>query len=348
MWLKENYIFNFFSPIYYRDMMSTDIYKNRLRLELQAKYANLLKSLQQKYNADYIATQRDVRLNALAKRVKFGTLAQKLRQDQAQLKINYDIEYKAISSIQPEVIRFGGMKKALLVGINYRNSPYELHGCINDVLNVRRHLNGIGFPNENIALLTDDIPSSLPTKANILNEFTNLLKNAESNDLICFFYSGHGSNVRDLNNDEMDGLDETIVSKDLQYITDDELRSVIQQHLKKDVTLFAMFDSCFSGTMLDLKYNYTNNMTINNRYAETDGNVLVLSGCTDRQTSAECVINNVNQGALTWAFLSSCLTSKTWRQFIGQISTSMNNGLFTQTPQMTTGRLFNLDSAFFL
>lgn len=329
--------------------MELDIYKNYLRIDLQSKYKQLLDALQVTYNRESAMIRNQRNLTTIAKNIQLKTLYQKTVDKQAELKRNYDLEYNAISTIQYPVLRTNGaVKRAVLVGINYVETPYELHGCINDVMSIKRHLNDIGFHEENIQLLTDYTPDAFPTKSNILAAFTQLLQNAQPNDLLCFFYSGHGSNIRDMNGDEKDGLDEVIVSKDLQYISDDELRSIIRQHLKVDNTLFAMFDSCFSGTILDLKYNYNNRLNIDSRYSDTIGNVIVLSGCTDQQTSAESVINNVNQGALSWAFQSACISSTTWRQFLANINRTMNNGMFTQTPQLSSGKLINLDSPFFV
>ena len=88
----------------------------------------------------------------------------------------------------------------------------------------------------------------------------NLLINSKPGDLLVFGYSGHGSNISDKNNDETDGRDELIIPLDLKQIVDDELKQLIQTYLKKDVTLFALFDSCFSGTMLDLKYQFIDSL----------------------------------------------------------------------------------------
>ena len=45
------------------------------------------------------------------------------------------------------------IKKALLIGINYVGSEYELSGCINDVKNVRQFLtDNCKFSSSNIKL----------------------------------------------------------------------------------------------------------------------------------------------------------------------------------------------------
>ena len=101
-----------------------------------------------------------------------------------------------------------------------------------------------------------DLTSLKPTKANILNEFKNLIINAKSGDVLFFYFSGHGSYTYDRNGDETDGRDEMLVSLDSLPIIDDDLKTILQNHLPREVTIIGIFDSCHSGTMLDLKYNY--------------------------------------------------------------------------------------------
>lgn len=240
----------------------------------------------------------------------------------------------------------------LLIGINYFNTKYKLFGCINDTQMLRQFLKRTGF--KNITTLTDD-KNPKPTKQNILSNFTNLLKNARSGDLIVFTYSGHGSNILDKNNDEVDKSDEVIIASDYNRILDDEFKKIIQQYLKRNVTLFALFDCCHSGTIFDLKYQYMDSTnydkdTINNNNADTLGNVIMISGCTDRQYSEDALINNKYQGAMTWSFLESMKTLKTptWRELLKNMRMLLQNGGYNQTPQLSCGRLINIDSKIIL
>ena len=190
---------------------------------------------------------------------------------------------------------------------------------------------------------------------NILDEFKKLLVYSEPGDLLFFLYSGHGSYILDKNGDEKDGYDELLVSCDLQGITDDELKILILQYLKKDVTLFAMFDSCFSGTILDLKYQFLDSLnydkyTENGKNIETIGNVYMISGCTEQQTSADANINNKAQGAMTWSLLESLKTSqpKTWRELIKSMRGLLKTSEYDQIPQFASGTFVDIDSNVFI
>ena len=246
-------------------------------------------------------------------------------------------------------------KKALCIGINYLGSPYELNGCFNDVNNIKSKLiNNYGFIEKDIIVLTDDTTSQIkPTKTNMLNEIQKLLVNAKSNDLLLLCFSGHGSQTTDLNGDEKDGLDEMIISADLQSITDDSLNSLIRTSIpasSTNVSLFVLFDSCHSGTMLDLKYQYldtlNNNLTLNEKNADTTCNIVMISGCLDKQTSADAYINNKSQGAMTWSFLESLNTNPnmTWKELTQSMRALLSNSQFEQIPQLSSGKFNNLDA----
>ncbi|KAL2263122.1 hypothetical protein VTK26DRAFT_8143 [Humicola hyalothermophila] len=156
-----------------------------------------------------------------------------------------------------------GRRKALLIGINYFNQRGQLRGCINDVKNMSAYLvENFGYKREDMVILTDDQqnPMSLPTKQNILRAMHWLVKDARPNDSLFFHYSGHGGQTKDLDGDEEDGYDEVIYPLDFRkngHITDDEMHRIMVQPLMAGVRLTAIFDSCHSGTALDLPYIYS-------------------------------------------------------------------------------------------
>jgi len=144
----------------------------------------------------------------------------------------------------------GGTKRALLIGINkYQELPW-LTGSRNDVevvhdLLVRRY----GFPEDNIHTLLDEAA----TRAAILDALQELVANAGPDDTIFIHYSGHGSQVEDLDGDEADKLDETICphdarTADVPDITDDELGRILGRLNVRSAVV--ILDSCHSGTAL--------------------------------------------------------------------------------------------------
>ncbi|TEA05987.1 Metacaspase-1 [Colletotrichum sidae] len=166
---------------------------------------------------------------------------------------NYNFQYSNCS----------GRRKALLIGINYFGQRGQLRGCINDVKNMSGYLvDRFGYKREDMVLLTDDQqnPMSQPTKQNLLRAMHWLVKDARPNDSLFFHYSGHGGQTKDLDGDEDDGYDEVIYPVDFRqtgHITDDEMHRIMVQPLQAGVRLTAIFDSCHSGTALDLPYIYS-------------------------------------------------------------------------------------------
>ncbi|KAI0969157.1 caspase domain-containing protein [Xylaria arbuscula] len=156
-----------------------------------------------------------------------------------------------------------GRRKALLIGINYFSQRGQLRGCINDVRNMSSYLvEHYGYKREDMVILTDDQqnPMSQPTKQNLLRAMHWLVKDARPNDSLFFHYSGHGGQTKDLDGDEPDGYDEVIYPVDFRqvgHITDDEMHRIMVRPLQSGVRLTAIFDSCHSGTALDLPYIYS-------------------------------------------------------------------------------------------
>ncbi|KAJ1502340.1 Ca(2+)-dependent cysteine protease [Coelomomyces lativittatus] len=84
-----------------------------------------------------------------------------------------------------------------------------------------------------------------------------LVDQAMPGDSLFLHFSGHGYQVKDISGDELDGYDEAILPCDFEtegYILDDVLYDILVRPLKEGVRLTVVFDSCHSGTALDLPY----------------------------------------------------------------------------------------------
>ncbi|KAG8922039.1 Ca(2+)-dependent cysteine protease [Tulasnella sp. 418] len=157
-----------------------------------------------------------------------------------------------------------GRKRGLFIGINYLAAPRaQLEGCINDAKKMRDFvITRFDYNEEDTLLLTDDTrdPRNYPSKANIIRAMLWLVQDARSNDSLFFHFSGHGGFVKDKDGDEEDGYDEAIYPADYKkagIIIDDYLHSILVQRLPMECRLTAVFDSCHSGTVLDLPYIYS-------------------------------------------------------------------------------------------
>ena len=312
--------------------------------QLLADYNKAVKQLATIYNTN-VANILKLKVKNQIKKNNLNNLKVQLQKDLATLKAKYDADLLLLK--RPVTTN----KKALLIGINYNGTSSKLNGCINDINSVSTLLTSkYAFKPESITKITDETKQK-PTRDVILASFAQFLASGVEGDLLFFSFSGHGSYTLDRNNDETNGNDEMLISSDLKGILDDELKSLIQNNLKKNVTLFALFDCCFSGTVLDLKYQYLDSLvndasSVNNNDAETKGNVIMISGCNDAQTSADAYIDKKYQGAMTWAFISVITTLTTppsWRDLLVKMRAKLKTSQFTQLPQLSSGCFIDIN-----
>ena len=333
--------------------MSSDLdtYKQNRINENNAIFNNNVSRLYSVVVSNIISVQRSRQSNNVKQR-QINSLTNQYYSNVNSLKTNLDKRILSIKNYVPKIITINKNKKALLIGINYTGTSNELYGCINDVNSIKERITKQGFNNINVIT---DLTTKKATRINILEGFKNLLMNCQAGDLLFFVYSGHGSYAIDRNGDEKDGRDELIVSCDLQGVLDDELKTLIQTYLKADVTLFALFDSCFSGSVLDLKYQFMDslnyeNFTENSKQLETLGNVFMISGCTDNQTSADAVFEGKANGAMTWSLLESLKQKPNinWRELVVNMRDLLKTSEFTQIPQFSCGTFENIDATVFI
>ena len=240
-------------------------------------------------------------------------------------------------------------RNALLIGMNYPETTYKLSGCVNDINTIEKLLIE-KFNFKNIVKLHDS-SSILPTKINILLQLKLLLGQSNSGDVLFFHYSGHGSQIKDINGDETDGMDEVIIPVDYfsnnSIIVDDEIKGIIQENLKEGVKLIVLMDCCNSGTIFDLKYNYDSNwnQVVNNKSLDTKGDIILISGCSDSQKSYDTYVNSIYQGSTTRSFNETIKTTITWKQMINNMRQILiNSGLSVQVPQISSGRPFDINN----
>ncbi|MEL6785735.1 MAG: caspase family protein [Pseudomonadota bacterium] len=157
---------------------------------------------------------------------------------------------------------------ALLVAVSdYPNldEKFALTGPKNDAKLVRDYLTGNSFAPfkaGNIITLADGVEGAkAPTLAAIREGFKALEAKAQRGDFIYLHFSGHGSQAPALNPDEeLDGLDELFLPADIgpwndtvgtveNALVDDEIGRLIDALRAKGATVWAVFDSCHSGTV---------------------------------------------------------------------------------------------------
>lgn len=242
------------------------------------------------------------------------------------------------------------VKRALLIGINYFGQSAQLNGCINDIMNMRNYLQTCGFTE--FTILKDERTDrkyknpDCPTRDNIIAAMKKAVAKTQDGDVLYVHYSGHGSHVRDLTGDEIDMEDECICPVDYDksgFIIDDDLNKLLVQDLKKGATLRVCFDSCHSGSALDLPNLWKSDTKFQCENRNVLGkDVVFISGCMDTQTSADAVFNGLAAGAMTWSLLGSLWDMKksgqdkwTWKELIQMMRMKLRVERYEQIPQLS-------------
>jgi hypothetical protein len=144
--------------------------------------------------------------------------------------------------------------------------PMELPGQHADVRKMESLIIQRGY---DLRVMTDEdaTPDDLkPTRENIIRSMKELVVGARSGDMFFFYFSGHGGQRMDTSGEEEDGFDETILPIDWEAelpdgenseILDDEMWDIMLRPLPEGCKFAAVFDSCHSGSALDLPYSLT-------------------------------------------------------------------------------------------
>ncbi|KAJ6902468.1 metacaspase-4-like [Populus alba x Populus x berolinensis] len=144
-------------------------------------------------------------------------------------------------------------KKAVLIGCNYPGTKAELKGCVNDVKRMCRCLvDRYGFYEDNITILIDtDDSYTLPTGKNVRKALNDLVLSSKPGDFLFVHYSGHGTRLPAETGEEDDtGYDECIVPCDMNLITDDDFRDLVDK-IPEGCRMTIVSDSCHSGGLID-------------------------------------------------------------------------------------------------
>ena len=254
-------------------------------------------------------------------------------------------------------------RRALCIGINYVGSAYELGGCINDMDNLVAKLVATNVVQPTAVTRMDDNAKDTPlypTRANILAQLQTLRTWASTQTTpvdLFIAYSGHGTYVTDRDSDEADKRDEVIVPVDFAYIKDDELRAFFAS-LPQNVFVFFLADSCYSGTVCDLRYTYQPSgaslaQTMNSKYPETSARCVSLTAATDTQTAVDAVLPDPvtavveRQGALVNAFCTLFYPGITYASLLTGVRARVRGQRFSQLTQLNSGKVLALNATLF-
>lgn len=262
---------------------------------------------------------------------------------------------------------------ALTIGINsvdpkrYDGWSGELAACEFDAIDYAEIAKSRNF-------LVKTLLTKEANRANVIDEISKAANTLKAGDMFMLSYSGHGGQVPDFNDDEKDGMDETMCLYDGQLI-DDELNYLFSK-FAEGVRVLVFSDSCHSGTVTKAAFlnsieetsSPTEEMSLqaNYRYMPEDvcmrvymanqtfydkllqdenlanaengikASVLLISGCQDYQFSRDGMKNGLFTSKLLYVWKhGGC--DKDYRQFYDEICRRMPD---EQTPNFyLTGKI---------
>ena len=219
---------------------------------------------------------------------------------------------------------------SLSIGLNsvdpghYEGWSGELSACESDAKDLALIAKSKGFATT--VLLTKQA-----TRKAVMNKIASAASTLKAGDIFLITYSGHGGQLPDLNSDEDDGQDETWCLYDGEYV-DDQLYAALSA-FAAGVRIFALSDSCHSGTVLKVQA-LTAARSSQTRYRAMPSEVahrtylankkeydkilgdpllakakdavkasaILISGCQDNQLSSDGTFNGLFTGTLksTW------------------------------------------------
>jgi subtilisin family serine protease len=204
-------------------------------------------------------------------------------------------------------------RKTYIVAIatNYSGTPAFLPGCEEDLEVMEPLLRSLYGPH-----VVYIFKGSASIRADILKAIEKVTRAMVPGDRFIVYYSGHGTQTHDTSGDEVDGLDECLLSHDYQtagLIKDDDL-SALWTLAPVGSSIATIFDACNSATAGDIDL------------ASSSGpSMLNLSGCVDTATAASIVVGGTWRGALSVRLQRALQADK--YQEIGSLVSSLNASL---------------------
>ena len=189
------------------------------------------------------------------------------------------------ASADPEPLYGIGSRWAVLVGVNKYDDQTnygQLQVCVKDVHAIREQLVAGGFDPARIRLLTDDT-TELPTRDNILVALKAAADATDPDDLLLFYYSGHG---------DQDGGESYLVARNGRrlVLSDTAVRVSRVKEIVEDAPARAkviVLDACHSGADIGGKGPKPMSEAFIRRVFEQAEGMAVLASCKQGQLSYE-------------------------------------------------------------
>lgn len=272
---------------------------------------------------------------------------------------------------------------ALLVGIDdYPNEVGKLEGCVNDIRAIEHYLKTrVEEPEKRLQIRC--LINQQATRQAVIDGFEKHLSQADKDDVVLFYYSGHGSQEPtppEFSYSERDGKLETLVCWDSRTSARDlankELRYLIAKVAEHNPHILLVLDCCHSGSgsrdveqKQKLRHTpaYKQARKINEFIFADDAAVLsqkhgdgwdlpegrhiLLAACQDRERASEYSGDGQTRGAFSYFLLDALNkagSNLSYREFFKEVSSRVRSRIKDQTPRLEANHAEDLDNLSFL
>jgi Caspase domain len=219
---------------------------------------------------------------------------------------------------------------ALLVGIDEYPSPVSsLQGCVNDITAIKEYLEG-RVDNDEYQLHLLTLLNQDATRQAIINAFRQHLCQASSEDIVFFYYAGHGSQEEapeEFWSIEPDRMNETLVCYDSRSawswdLADKELAKLIAEIAQKKPQITIIMDCCHSssGTRGDLESDTAVRLAPIDRRKRPLNSFIFSNKDTEQLSTERSLAKNTTGWTFPRAkhiFLAACRDCETAKEYNG-------------------------------
>jgi hypothetical protein len=250
------------------------------------------------------------------------------------------------------------MQRALCVGINefVHHPEATLRGCRNDALDMRGFLIAeLDVPDDKIVYILDRRAEA----QRILDALESLVDLTQDGDYLAFSFSSHGTQVVDLDGDELDGYHEALCCTDIKSDGDTWTQGVImdktlRELLKKvhpGARVECWIDTCYAGGIRQLAalgMTYSRARMLKHPHPEKlpkkrllglwpPDNTIIWAACKEAQTSADTLIGDKWCGAFTHFFRYAFRPELSREALLEIIKQDLAGNDYSQVPMITCG-----------
>ena len=259
---------------------------------------------------------------------------------------------------------------ALLVGINDYSNPENaagseanLQGCVNDMEAWQRYVEKRA-EETGYQLHLKTLKNEQATRQAIIDGFQQHLSRAQQDDVVLFFFAGHGSQEKAdpfFWGEEPDHLNETLVCYDSRRpggfdLADKELDNLIWEVTRNEPSITVILDCCHSGSGTRELWERRLETRMDDRALDTyvfadkrnqrssslgvqllKGRHVLLAACRDCETAKETILEDEHHGVFSASLLK--VLGQSTRELTHQemwelVRHEMKGKTYEQTPQL--------------